>query len=70
MATGITVVTFFALRSIALTVPACTFEVNARLPSRASSSMCDSGWPVGIWSTTLFVFGSITVIVCVSSVVT
>ena len=32
--------------------------------------MCDSGWPVGMRSTIWCVFGSITVIVSVSSVVT
>ena len=68
--TGITAVTFLAARSIALTVPTWTFDVYARLPSRVSTSMCDSGWPVGIRSTIRFDFGSITVIVFVISVVT
>ena len=32
--------------------------------------MCDSGWPVGMRSTIVFVLGSMTVIVLLSSVVT
>ena len=62
--------TFLATRSMALTLPGCTFEVKARLPSFVIANMCDSGLSVGILPTTLLVAGSITVIEFVISVET
>jgi hypothetical protein len=40
---GITAVTVFFCRSMALTVPAPTFEVYARVASLLSTTMCASG---------------------------
>ena len=62
--------TFFPTRSIALTLPGCTFEVKARLPSFVIANMCDSGLSVGTLPTILLVAGSITLIEFVTSVET
>ena len=60
--------TFLATRSMALTLPGCTLEVKARLPSLVIANMWDSGCSVGTLPRTLWVAGSITVIEFVISV--